>query len=142
VPRIRAQVAAGSAKCSLRHVPDPRPAPFPDALRVKRPEDFDRAYRLRRRHDLGALIVYAAPNGLPACRLGLSVSRKVGGAVQRNRLKRMLREAFRHLAPELPAGMDLVIVARRHDEWSPERYARALVDAAEKLSRPGHGTGS
>ena len=81
-------------------MPEPRPAPFPAALRVKRPEDFDRAYRLRRRQDLGAL--HAAPNGLPACRLGLSVSRKVEGAVQRNRLKRMLREAFRGVAAELP----------------------------------------
>ena len=123
-------------------MPEPRPAPFPAALRVKRPEDFDRAYRLRRRQDLGELIVYAAPNGLPACRLGLSVSRKVGGAVQRNRLKRMLREAFRGVAAELPEGIDLVIVARRHDEWSPERYARALVEAAERLSRSAHGTGS
>ena len=107
---------------------------FPAALRVKRGEDFDRAYQARRRRDLGALIVYGTPNGLPVTRLGLSVSRKVGAATVRNRAKRMLREAFRQVRAELPTGLDLVVVVRPHAEWEPERYRRGLVDAARALA--------
>jgi ribonuclease P protein component len=123
----------------------PRHQRFPAVLRVKRGEDFDRAYALRRRKDCGGIIVYGVRNGLPVTRLGLSVSRKVGGAVARNRMKRMLREAFR--AAVLPAGLDLVVVARLHDEWAPQRYRSTLEEAARTLdgSLPPpapHGTGS
>lgn len=116
-----------------RSVPTPGDERFPAALRVKRGEDFDRAYQARRRRDLGALIVYGTPNGLPVTRLGLSVSRKVGAATVRNRAKRMLREAFRQVRAELPTGLDLVVVVRPHAEWEPERYRRGLVDAARAL---------
>jgi ribonuclease P protein component len=79
-------------------------------------------------------------------RLGLSVSRKVGGAVRRNRFKRLLREAFRAVQQDLPAGMDLVVVARPHEEWEGARYRAALLQAARELAAPrpptGHGTGS
>ena len=126
-------------------MPDPGHR-FPAALRVKRGEDFDRAYGLRRRRDLGGIIVYGAPNGLGVTRLGLSVSRKVGGAVARNRLKRLLREAFRAVQPDLPRGLDLVVVARRHDEWDGARYREGLAQAARELAPAAqdgaHGTGS
>lgn len=119
---------------------------FPAAFRVKRGEDFDRAYSLRRRRDCGGILVYGAPNGLPVTRLGLSVSRKVGGAVARNRLKRLLREAFRAVQHELPQGFDLVVVARPHREWEPARYRAAIAESAAHLARPAggtpHGTGS
>ena len=118
---------------------------FPAALRVKRGEDFDRAYAGRRRRDCGALVIYGARNGLGVARLGLSVSRKVGGAVDRNRVKRLLREAFRAVQREVPAGLDLVVVARPHPEWPAERYRAALLESAAELERSlprDHGTGS
>ena len=106
---------------------------FPAVLHVKRGEDFDRAYAQRRRQDCGGIIVYAARNGLPITRIGLSVSRKVGNAVARNRLKRLLREAFRAVQHALPTGLDLVVVARRHSEWDAERYRAALEQSARAL---------
>jgi ribonuclease P protein component len=52
------------------------------------------------------------PNDRPDHRLGLAVSRKVGGAIERNRVRRLLRESFRRLEPSDGGGFDLVVVAR------------------------------
>ena len=67
---------------------------------------FDR----RRSAADGKLIVYVCENGLPHSRLGLSVSRKNGNAVHRNRMRRLYREAFRLTKQEMPTGLDLVLV--------------------------------
>jgi ribonuclease P protein component len=83
---------------------------------LRRGSDFRRVYERRRSASDGWLIVYACPNGLPYSRLGLSVSRKVGGAVRRNRLRRLYREAYRLTRAELPTGLDLVLIPRGADE--------------------------
>src|SRR5947208_12709893 len=89
---------------------------------LRRPDEFRRVYDRRRSVSDDWLIVYACENGLAHARLGLSVSRKVGGAVQRNRLRRLYREAFRLSKPELPGGVDLVLIPRR-----PEAPALAVL---------------
>ena len=83
---------------------------------LRRPEEFRRVYDRRRSVSDHWLIVYACENDLPHLRLGLSVSRKVGQATHRNRLRRLYREAFRLTRHEMPKGMDLILIPRRSDE--------------------------
>lgn len=79
---------------------------------LRRTAEFQRVYDRRRSASDRWLIVYGCENGLPHLRLGLSVSRKVGGATARNRLRRLYREAFRLHRHEMPTGMDLVLIPR------------------------------
>ena len=84
--------------------------------RLSRSGDFDRVYRDGRSHSNRFLVLYAFPRDDDDddgdVRLGVSVSRKVGGAVERNAVKRALREAFWAFGESLPAGFDFVLVAR------------------------------
>ncbi len=81
--------------------------------RLSRSAEFDRVYRQGRSVANRYLVLYAFPRSADEqARVGLSVGRKVGGAVERNHLKRLLREACASLADELPAGHDVVVVAR------------------------------
>jgi len=81
--------------------------------RITRSADFDRVYRSGRSHANRLLVVHTFPRGDDEpSRLGLSVSRKVGGAVERNRVKRLIREAFADRGEALSSGQDIVVVAR------------------------------
>jgi ribonuclease P protein component len=83
--------------------------------RLSRSAEFDRVYRDGSSHATRYLVLYSFPRGdeeTGDVRLGVSVSRKVGGAVERNKVKRTLREAFWELADRLPPRHDFVLVAR------------------------------
>jgi ribonuclease P protein component len=83
--------------------------------RLSRSGDFDRVYRDGASHATRYLVLYSFPRDAEDAsevRLGVSVSRKIGGAVDRNRVKRVLREAFWGLSDRLPACHDFVLVAR------------------------------
>jgi ribonuclease P protein component len=115
-----------------------------DARRLTRSADFDAVYRQGRSTASRHAVVYAFPRAAgddrELTRVGLSVSRRVGGAVERNRLKRQLREALASIESELPRGCDLVVVARaglpeavaaQGFEW----LAAELRDLAERAAR-------
>jgi ribonuclease P protein component len=106
---------------------------FPRAARVRARGDFDRVFKAGRRAGLPILALHwHRPEGVGAARLGLAVSRKVDPhAVGRNRIKRCLREAFRHLRGDLLPG-DYVIVAR---PGAAGHDAPALVAAFTDLLR-------
>jgi ribonuclease P protein component len=100
----------------------PGARPRSGRVRLSRSADFDRVFRQGRSHAGRELVLYVFPRGeADEPRLGLSVSRKVGGAVQRNRVKRLLREAFALEGGRLPAGTDAVVVARHEANALAER---------------------
>ena len=114
----------------------------PKRRRLSRSAEFERVYRQGRSKGNRFLVLYAFPredeeaDSTP--RLGLSVSRKVGGAVDRNRVKRVLREAFWEEAARLPATSDYVIVARPDARDLAEREGlagmrRELAELADQL---------
>ena len=79
---------------------------------MKSPKDFQRAFRRGNRARGDLLVVAVVENGAGQTRLGLSIGKSVWkGAVQRNRVRRIFREAFRLSRPELPAGLDIIMMA-------------------------------
>jgi ribonuclease P protein component len=106
---------------------------FPKSLHLRSPGAFAAVYDEKVRESRGPLLVYAKPNELGHPRIGLSTSRKVGNAVRRNRIRRLLREAFRLMRHDLPHGYDLVVVVRPHEPLMLADYQRLLGGAAVKL---------
>jgi ribonuclease P protein component len=111
--------------------------------RLSRSGDFDRVYREGRSHSNRYFVLYAFPREAgdaepdadgeqDSLRLGLSVSRKVGGAVERNAVKRSIREAFWALSDDLPPEFDFVIVARHDAAALVERDGTTGVESALK----------
>lgn len=85
---------------------------FERGRRLRARAEFDRVFRNGRRLDGRQFVMIALPNGKMEHRLGMTVGRKLGVAVIRNRARRLLRESFRRLVPASGQGFDLVIVAR------------------------------
>ncbi|MCU0464481.1 MAG: ribonuclease P protein component [Anaerolineae bacterium] len=83
---------------------------LPRPLRLARPEDFARVRQTGQTFRGRLMLVNAAPNGLSHNRYGLVTGKRLGGAVVRNRTRRLLREAIRHAHPALRPGWDIIVV--------------------------------
>ena len=111
--------------------------------RLKRPRSrrltgrriFAAVFEQGRRASSGPLRLVARPNGLAYSRTALATPRSVGTAVQRNRIKRLLRESLRLLQYDLPGGYDLVIVIRPHAALKLPDYMTLIAAGMKKLHR-------
>ena len=108
---------------------------FIKAQHLRSKSDFERVYALKNKAADGVLLVFAARNDGPVTRIGLSVSKKHGGAIVRNRLKRLLREAFRLTQHQIPASLDLIVIPLAKEKASLVAYQESLVKATRRLMR-------
>ena len=108
---------------------------FRKAEHLRRPADFRRVYAKRCAASDAWLLVHACRNDLAHARLGLSVSRRYGNAVARNRLRRLYREAFRLSKHELPRNLDLVLIPRSPNEPTLEVLKQSLKTLAHQAAR-------
>jgi len=107
---------------------------FTLADRVRKRSEYQRIYANGQKISSKNLVLFYLENGLERPRMGMTVTRRTGGAVQRNRIKRLLREWFRQSRPELPA-LDLVINAREGiHRMTLEALSRELRDVFRRIA--------
>lgn len=111
---------------------------FSKVRRLRRRLEFQHVYDQGHKAHGRYMTLFVLPNSLDRSRLGVSATRKIGGAVERNRAKRRMREMFRTSA--LPSGMDLVVVVRRDLIDAP--WDDLLNDFRALLGRQRRGTGA
>ena len=110
-PDSLSELRADGPSAGVERAATRRPLGFVRSQRLLSPAEFGRVFRTGRRHGDRYFSLVFAPGPGPAARLGLAISRKVSRrAVQRNRIKRVVRECFRH-RPDLPV-VDIVVMAR------------------------------
>ena len=111
------------------------PQTFTKAQHIRSPADFERVYGLKCKVADGVLLVFAAHHENPVTRIGLSVSKKHGGAIVRNRLKRLLREAFRLVQDQIPPHLDLILIPLNKEKASLAAYQQSLLKGSDRLQR-------
>ena len=103
------------------------------AHRLSGDKEFQAVFANKLRKSSGPLAVLALPNDLAHHRFGMTVSRRVGNAVKRHRIKRMLREAFRLNQTNWPGRYDLVVIVYPHEVLKLDDYADYLAKAVDQL---------
>ena len=114
----------------------PERHPFPKGARLKKRPDFLRMNKEARRLHSRHLVILWKENSSVASRLGITITRKVAGAVGRNHFKRRVREAFRLGGDKIPQGLDLVVIGKRNSALLTQRQiAEEMYQALSQLAR-------
>ena len=117
----------------------PAPAPRRYRLtadqRLRGQSAFKHVFDANVRKNQGPITVMGVPNGSQRVKFGISIGRRVGIAVKRNRIKRLLREAFRLLQHDFPRSYDIIAVVRPHDTLRLAEYQKLLSALMVKLHR-------
>lgn len=108
---------------------------FPNTARLRRQCQFDAVYRGKHYCGDGVLVIRAIRNDQKRTRLGLSVSKKVGNAVVRNRWKRLIREAFRKQQVDIPSGMDIVVRPKKGAVADYGAVCTSLLNLCNRIDR-------
>jgi ribonuclease P protein component len=108
---------------------------FPKQVRLRKQADFDRVYGGKVYAADDVLVMNGCRNDLDRARIGLSLSRKVGNAVVRNRWKRLIREAFRTQQSDLPRDLDMVVRPRRGAIPNLRNIQLSLRTLAQRIAR-------
>ena len=106
---------------------------FPKRKRIRSRLEFSSVFEKGIRQSRGPLTAVAVPTELSSARLGLSVPKRVGTAPRRNRIKRLLREAFRLMQHDLPRAYDIVMIVRPHEPMILAEYQKVLSALMVKL---------
>ena len=89
-----------------------------DTVTLKSNSDFRRIYARGKVYTNPALVIYVMKNRAGICRIGITTSKKIGNAVERNRSKRVIRAAFRSVIKEIDGGYDIIFVARGRTKYT------------------------
>ena len=116
-------------------VPDRRAQAFTSDRHVRHRPEFQRVYEQGERVRARLMTVMVLANDRPVSRLGIAATRKLGGAVERNRAKRLVREVFRKA--NVPAGLDIVVIPR--PEMLDAEYRVIQAEFGYVLRRAGRG---
>lgn len=94
-------------------MPEKRDGSFSRKYRLSKSSDFKRVFTKGKRTATPLFVIYSLRNHLPYSRLGIQVKARIGTAVRRNRIKRIVREVFRRIKEESPETLDLVFIAEK-----------------------------
>lgn len=133
----------GEAPCLIADGPAPFMVRFSPAEHIRQRADFELAYDTGAKASGPFMTIFVRENASGHARLGIAATRKIGGAVVRNRAKRLVRELFRQQKPSL--GLDIVVIPRREFLNAPypglEREFAALLERARRGARLPFGSG-
>ncbi len=108
---------------------------FPKRIRIVHRTDFDAVFQHGKLAADGQLVIHAIRSPIEMTRIGISVSKRVGNSPQRNRWKRLIREAFRKHRSELPERLQLVVRPKKDALPDYHRIVESLVRLTHRLDR-------